>query len=178
MAGLKVVPVKTHTDGNLDLEDLKKKAEKHHIDGLTGPQSIYANTTGLSFLTDAEQRVKGVQVKLEAQEKVLQAHEKGLKKLHDKDSAMQPGLETATEIRQRIVANYRKSKDERSADIEKMIETGNQAAHHCNISRDIVMRKLCKFDADIFGELYGIKHNTAESYLSIFSSPLHLLYVY
>lgn len=29
MAGLKVVPVKTHADGNLDLEDLKTKAEKH-----------------------------------------------------------------------------------------------------------------------------------------------------
>jgi len=29
MAGLKVVSVKTHTDGNLDLEDLKTKAEKH-----------------------------------------------------------------------------------------------------------------------------------------------------
>ena len=29
MAGLKVVPVKTHADGNLDLEDLRMKAEKH-----------------------------------------------------------------------------------------------------------------------------------------------------
>lgn len=29
MAGLKVVPVKTHHDGNLDLEDLKVKAEKY-----------------------------------------------------------------------------------------------------------------------------------------------------
>jgi glycine dehydrogenase len=29
MAGLKVVPVKTHIDGNLDLEDLKAKAETH-----------------------------------------------------------------------------------------------------------------------------------------------------
>jgi glycine dehydrogenase len=29
MAGLKVVPVKTNTDGNLDLEDLKAKAELH-----------------------------------------------------------------------------------------------------------------------------------------------------
>ena len=29
MAGLKVVPVKTHYDGNLDLEDLRAKAEKH-----------------------------------------------------------------------------------------------------------------------------------------------------
>jgi glycine dehydrogenase len=29
MAGLKVVPVKTHADGDLDLEDLKTKAEKH-----------------------------------------------------------------------------------------------------------------------------------------------------
>lgn len=29
MAGLKVVPVKTHVDGNLDLADLKAKAEKH-----------------------------------------------------------------------------------------------------------------------------------------------------
>jgi len=29
MAGLKVVPVKTHADGTLDLQDLKEKAEKH-----------------------------------------------------------------------------------------------------------------------------------------------------
>lgn len=29
MAGLKVVPIKTHADGNLDLDDLKAKAEKH-----------------------------------------------------------------------------------------------------------------------------------------------------
>ena len=29
MAGLKVVAVKTHEDGNLDLEDLKAKAEEH-----------------------------------------------------------------------------------------------------------------------------------------------------
>lgn len=29
MAGLKVVPVKAHADGNLDLEDLRAKAEKH-----------------------------------------------------------------------------------------------------------------------------------------------------
>ena len=29
MAGLKVVPVKTHADGNLDLEDLRSKAEQH-----------------------------------------------------------------------------------------------------------------------------------------------------
>ena len=29
MAGLKVVAVKTLTDGNLDLEDLKAKAERH-----------------------------------------------------------------------------------------------------------------------------------------------------
>lgn len=29
MAGLKVVPVKVHPDGNLDLEDLRTKAEKH-----------------------------------------------------------------------------------------------------------------------------------------------------
>lgn len=29
MAGLKVIPVKTHVDGNLDLADLKAKAEKY-----------------------------------------------------------------------------------------------------------------------------------------------------
>jgi glycine dehydrogenase len=29
MAGLKVVSVKVHADGNLDLEDLQAKAEKH-----------------------------------------------------------------------------------------------------------------------------------------------------
>ena len=32
MAGLKVVAVKTHNDGTLDLEDLKAKAEKHKDD--------------------------------------------------------------------------------------------------------------------------------------------------
>jgi len=29
MAGLKVIPVKTHADGNLDLKDLKAKAVLH-----------------------------------------------------------------------------------------------------------------------------------------------------
>lgn len=29
MAGLRVVAVKTHADGNLDLQDLQEKAEKH-----------------------------------------------------------------------------------------------------------------------------------------------------
>lgn len=29
MAGLKVVAVKVHNDGNLDLEDMRSKAEKH-----------------------------------------------------------------------------------------------------------------------------------------------------
>lgn len=29
MAGLKVVSVKVHSDGNLDLDDLRTKAEKH-----------------------------------------------------------------------------------------------------------------------------------------------------
>ena len=29
MAGLKVVPIKTHADGNLHLEDLRAKAEQH-----------------------------------------------------------------------------------------------------------------------------------------------------
>lgn len=29
MAGLKVVAVKVHPDGNLDLDDLRAKAEKH-----------------------------------------------------------------------------------------------------------------------------------------------------
>jgi glycine dehydrogenase len=29
MAGLKVVAIKVHPDGNLDLEDLRTKAEKH-----------------------------------------------------------------------------------------------------------------------------------------------------
>lgn len=29
MAGLKVVAVKVHSDGNLDLDDLRAKAEKH-----------------------------------------------------------------------------------------------------------------------------------------------------
>jgi len=29
MAGLRVVAIKVHPDGNLDLEDLRTKAEKH-----------------------------------------------------------------------------------------------------------------------------------------------------
>jgi glycine dehydrogenase len=32
MAGLKVVAVKVHPDGNLDLDDLRAKAEKHKDD--------------------------------------------------------------------------------------------------------------------------------------------------
>ncbi|KAI0652035.1 glycine dehydrogenase [Trametes meyenii] len=46
MAGLKVVPVKTHADGNLDLEDLKTKAEKHK-DKLAAFMITYPSTFGV-----------------------------------------------------------------------------------------------------------------------------------
>ncbi|KAI0830496.1 glycine dehydrogenase [Trametes gibbosa] len=46
MAGLKVVPVKTHADGNLDLEDLKTKAEKHK-DNLAAFMITYPSTFGV-----------------------------------------------------------------------------------------------------------------------------------
>ncbi|OCH94680.1 glycine dehydrogenase [Obba rivulosa] len=46
MAGLKVVPVKTHSDGNLDLEDLKAKAEKHK-DKLAAFMITYPSTYGV-----------------------------------------------------------------------------------------------------------------------------------
>lgn len=46
MAGLKVVPVKTHADGNLDLEDLKAKAEKHQ-DKLAAFMITYPSTFGV-----------------------------------------------------------------------------------------------------------------------------------
>jgi glycine dehydrogenase len=46
MAGLKVVPVKTHTDGNLDLDDLRSKAEKHK-DNLAAFMITYPSTFGV-----------------------------------------------------------------------------------------------------------------------------------
>ncbi|KAF8445594.1 glycine cleavage system P-protein-domain-containing protein [Boletus edulis BED1] len=46
MAGLKVVPVKTHGDGNLDLADLKAKAEKHK-DNLAAFMITYPSTFGV-----------------------------------------------------------------------------------------------------------------------------------
>ncbi|PFH49697.1 hypothetical protein AMATHDRAFT_76072 [Amanita thiersii Skay4041] len=46
MAGLKVVPVKVHTDGTLDLEDLKAKAEKHK-DKLAAFMITYPSTFGV-----------------------------------------------------------------------------------------------------------------------------------
>ncbi|KAG1754870.1 pyridoxal phosphate-dependent transferase [Suillus paluster] len=46
MAGLKVVPVKTHADGNLDLEDLKAKAEKYK-DNLAVFMITYPSTFGV-----------------------------------------------------------------------------------------------------------------------------------
>ncbi|KAG8219512.1 glycine cleavage system P-protein-domain-containing protein [Butyriboletus roseoflavus] len=46
MAGLKVVPVKTHADGNLDLVDLKAKAEKHK-DNLAACMITYPSTFGV-----------------------------------------------------------------------------------------------------------------------------------
>ncbi|EMD41915.1 hypothetical protein CERSUDRAFT_110471 [Gelatoporia subvermispora B] len=46
MAGLKVVSVKTHSDGNLDLEDLKAKAEKHK-DKLAAFMITYPSTYGV-----------------------------------------------------------------------------------------------------------------------------------
>lgn len=54
MAGLKVVPVKTHSDGNLDLGDLKAKAEKHK-DNLAVFMITYPSTFGVfeDGITDA-----------------------------------------------------------------------------------------------------------------------------
>ncbi|CCM03133.1 uncharacterized protein FIBRA_05254 [Fibroporia radiculosa] len=46
MAGLKVVPVKTHADGNLDLDDLRTKAEKHK-DQLAAFMITYPSTFGV-----------------------------------------------------------------------------------------------------------------------------------
>lgn len=46
MAGLKVVPVKTHADGNLDLADLREKAEKHK-DNLAAFMITYPSTFGV-----------------------------------------------------------------------------------------------------------------------------------
>ncbi|EED79122.1 predicted protein [Postia placenta Mad-698-R] len=46
MAGLKVVPIKTHADGNLDLDDLKAKAEKHK-DKLAAFMITYPSTFGV-----------------------------------------------------------------------------------------------------------------------------------
>ncbi|KAH6916984.1 glycine dehydrogenase [Coprinopsis sp. MPI-PUGE-AT-0042] len=46
LAGLKVVPVKVHADGNLDLEDLKAKAEKHK-DNLAAFMITYPSTFGV-----------------------------------------------------------------------------------------------------------------------------------
>lgn len=46
MAGLKVVPVKTLTDGSLDLADLKEKAEKHK-DNLAAFMITYPSTFGV-----------------------------------------------------------------------------------------------------------------------------------
>ncbi|KAG2737664.1 PLP-dependent transferase [Suillus brevipes Sb2] len=54
MAGLKVVPVKTHSDGNLDVGDLKAKAEKHK-DNLAVFMITYPSTFGVfeDGITDA-----------------------------------------------------------------------------------------------------------------------------
>ncbi|KJA25898.1 hypothetical protein HYPSUDRAFT_37384 [Hypholoma sublateritium FD-334 SS-4] len=46
MAGLKVVAVKVHNDGNLDLEDLRSKAEKHK-DNLAAFMITYPSTFGV-----------------------------------------------------------------------------------------------------------------------------------
>ncbi|KAF9486297.1 glycine dehydrogenase [Pholiota conissans] len=46
MAGLKVVPIKVHNDGNLDLEDLTAKAEKHK-DNLAAFMITYPSTFGV-----------------------------------------------------------------------------------------------------------------------------------
>lgn len=46
LAGLKVVPVKVHHDGNLDLEDLKAKATKHK-DNLAAFMITYPSTFGV-----------------------------------------------------------------------------------------------------------------------------------
>lgn len=66
--------------------------QNRHFDGLTGPQSIYANTRGLSLLAETDQWFKGVQVMLEKlkkqaemQEKEIAEQKKQIKELHDRD---------------------------------------------------------------------------------------------
>nr|AAZ14908.1 glycine dehydrogenase [Coprinellus disseminatus] len=60
LAGLKVVPVKVHNDGNLDLADLKAKAEKHK-DNLAAFMITYPSTFGVfeSGVQDACQIIHG-----------------------------------------------------------------------------------------------------------------------
>ena len=51
--------------------------QNRHFDGLTCPQSIYANTRGLSLLAETDQWFKGVQVMLEKLKKQAEMKEQG-----------------------------------------------------------------------------------------------------
>jgi len=159
--------------------------QNRHFDGLTGPQSIYANTRGLSLLAETDQWFKGVQVMLEKlkkqaemQEKEIAEQKKQIKELHDRDLTTQLAVGTATEIRQRLWANYQKSKGKTSVDVNNNITAGNKAAHHSNVIVDTILTNRGLIDTHTFHELYGITHNTAKPYLGIYSSPLSILYAY
>ncbi|KAG0644486.1 hypothetical protein HOY80DRAFT_1028909 [Tuber brumale] len=79
---------------------------------------------------------------------------------------MQPLQTIAIGIRMRFFSNYQKLRGEISEDSKKAIRIGNQAAHQGNVITDIGMIEHGHIeDTRTFYELYGIAHNTSQSYI-------------
>jgi len=107
----------------------------------------------------------------EKTKKEMKKLQKTQKRMQDWASTIQPLEGIAIEIRLRFFANYEKGMGEKSADITKMIRKGNDAAHTGNVITDTAMISLGHIrNTGLFHELYGITHDTAQCYFSIYSS--------
>ena len=124
------------------------------------------------------QDLTGRTIRNPVKETEIAEQKKQIKELHDRDLTTQLAVGTATEIRQRLWANYQKSKGKTSVDVKNNITAGNKAAHHSNVIVDTILTNRGLIDTHTFHELYGITHNTAKPYLGIYSSPLPILYAY
>ena len=170
--------------------------QKKRFMGLTSPQFVYVNTRGLTIFEawhneieavrkEGNQRTRRVERKLEEQKKEaektkkeaektkkeMKKLQKTQKRMQDWASTIQPLEGIAIEIRLRFFANYEKGMGEKSADITKMIRKGNDAAHTGNVITDTAMISLGHIrNTGLFHELYGITHDTAQCYFSIYSS--------
>jgi len=164
---------------------------KHRLAGLKRPRYIYANNRGLCFMENFQDSFDKSQLRFkvfdqkfeETMAHVKETMEDFRKKRQiweDWKLTMQPLQPTAIALLYHFFTNYRKCKAGKPVDGDKnVIDIGNHDAQGGDIMADVVMISHGHIDdTHTFHELYGITHDTAKPYLGIYSSPLHLVYVY